>query len=65
MGGQVHGRRDGDLPVTALVEIRSADVRMVQYRPGIRKGINVIGHEDELPFSMINGKIFLELPDSS
>jgi hypothetical protein len=38
---------------------------MIQNRPGIRKRINVIGHEDELPFSMINGKNFLELPDSS
>ena len=52
MAGQVPGRGNRDLSMPALVQIRGTDVRMVQHRPGIRERIDIVGHEDELPFAV-------------
>ena len=45
-------RRNGDLPMPALVQVRRTHVRMVQHRPAVRERIYVVGHADELPFTV-------------
>ena len=48
MRGQVPRRGNGDLPMAALVQVRRTHVRMIQHRPAVREGINVIGHAENL-----------------
>jgi len=61
MGRQVPRRRNGDLPMPALVQVRRAHVRMVQDRPAVRERINVIGHAENLLEWLLGENLWYDL----
>ena len=48
-------RDNSHLPVAALVQVRRADVRMINHRPALRKRINVVGHGHILLYGKMKG----------